>query len=388
MEETVDYLLREMLHGEGGFYSTQDADSEGEEGKFFVWTAEEISRILGEEHGEIFARIYDASEFGNFEGKNILHPILTVEQAAKLFKKEPAEITSLVALAKKRLFVEREKRIKPFRDDKIITSWNGLALSALAEAVNVCGKPEYREAADRTVEFFFSKMFKEGLLLHTYRNGTAKLAGYLDDYAFLGVGLLDLYEATFRRSHLERALELASIMLREFWDDADGAFFFTGKSHEELISRAKPIFDGSIPSGNALATQLLLRLYAMTGTEDYLNRAEKVLRSYYDAMQSQPFGFAHLLCAIDFYMEKPKEIVLVTDEQDPGAAELVRGIHSLYLPNKTLQLAGPGEPLDKISPLLAGKAAVDGKTTAYVCHNFTCSRPVTTWEELKALLET
>jgi uncharacterized protein YyaL (SSP411 family) len=376
-----------MLHGEGGFYSTQDADSEGEEGKFFVWTVEEITRILGEEDGEIFARIYDVTEFGNFEGKNILHPILTVEQAAQLFKKEPAEITSLIALAKKKLFAEREKRIKPFRDDKIITSWNGLALSALAEAINVSDKPEYQEAAERTVEFIFSKLFEDGLLLHTYRNGTAKLAGYLDDYAFLGIGLLDLYEATFRPSHLERALELGSIMLREFWDEADGAFFFTGKSHEQLISRAKPIFDGSIPSGNAMATQLLLRLYSMTGTEDYLQRAEKVLRSYYDAMQSQPFGFAHLLCAMDFYLAKPKEIVLVSGEKDPGAAELVRGIHSLYLPNKTLQLAAPGESLDKISPLLAGKTQVDGKPTAYVCHDFTCSLPVTTWEELKTLLE-
>jgi uncharacterized protein YyaL (SSP411 family) len=388
MEETVEYLLREMLHGEGGFYSTQDADSEGEEGKFFVWTAGEINRILGEEQGEIFGRIYDVTEFGNFERENILHPILTVDQAAKLFKKEPAEIAALIALAKKKLFVEREKRAKPFRDDKIITSWNGLALSALAEAINVSGKPKYRETAERTVEFIFSKMFEDSLLLHTYRNGTAKLAGYLDDYAFLGVGLLDLYEATFRPSYLERALELASIMVREFWDETDGAFFFTGKAHEELISRAKPIFDGSVPSGNALATQLLLRLSAMTGNEDYLKRAEKVLRSYYDAMQSQSFGFAHLLCAMDFYLEKPKEIVLVSGEKDTGAAELVRGIHSLYLPNKTIQLAGRGEPLDKISPLLAGKAPVDGKATAYVCHDFTCSRPVTTWEELKALLET
>ena len=387
VEETVDYLLREMLHREGGFYSTQDADSEGEEGKFFVWTADEINRVLGEEHGEIFGRIYDVTESGNFEEKNILHPILTVEQAAKFFKKDPVEITALIANAKKKLFEERETRIKPFLDDKIITSWNGLALSGLAEAINVSGKPEYREAAERTIDFIFSKMFKDGLLLHTYRDGTAKLPGYLDDYAFLGLGLLDVYEATFERNYLERAVELASIMLREFWDDADGAFFFTGNSHEELIGRAKPIFDGSIPSGNAMATQLLLRLYHLAGTEDYLQRAEKVLRSYYDAMQSQPFGFAHLLCALDFYLAKPKEIVLVADRKAPAATELVRGIHSLYLPNRTLQLVGPGESLEKISPLLAGKTQIDGKTTAYVCHNFTCSRPVTSWDELKPLLE-
>jgi uncharacterized protein YyaL (SSP411 family) len=384
--ESVEYLIREMLHSEGGFYSTQDADSEGEEGKFFVWNPEEINETLGVEQGEIFSRIYDVTEFGNFEGKSILHPVLTVEQAAKLFKKEPAEIAALVAGAKKKLFREREKRIKPFRDDKLITSWNGLALSGLAEAINIAGEPAYREAAEHTVAFIFSKMFRDGLLLHTYRDGTAKLPGYLDDYAFLGVGLLDLYEATFERHHLEHAIELAGIMLREFWDEADGAFFFTGKSHEQLISRAKPIFDGSIPSGNAMATQLLLRLYHFTGTEEYLQRAEKVLRSYYDAMESQPFGFAHLLCALDFHLEKPKEIVIVTGGSEDEGGELIRGLNSLYLPNKTVQIVFPGEPLEKVLPALAGKTQINGKTTAYVCHNFTCSAPVTSWDELKPLL--
>jgi len=284
------------------------------------------------------------------------------------------------------LFSEREKRIKPFRDDKIITSWNGLALSGLAEAINVSAKPEYREAAERTVEFIFSKMFKDGLLLHTYRDGTAKLPGFLDDYALLGLGLLDLYEGTFERNYLERALELAPIMLREFWDEADGGFFFTGNSHEQLISRAKPIFDGSIPSGNAMATQLLLRLFYLTGTEDYLHRAEKVLRSYYDAMENQPFGFAHLLCALDFHMEKPKEVVIVIGSSEDEATALIRGVHSVYLPNKTLQLIAAGEPLENVSPVLAAKMPIAGKTTAYVCHNFTCSAPVTSWDELKPLL--
>src|SRR5262249_52368430 len=282
VDETMTYLMREMLHSEGGFYSTQDADSEGEEGKFFIWSPQEINAILGEEAGEIFARIYDVSDFGNFEGKNILHPILSLEQASKLFRKDVREIAALVADSKEKLFHEREKRIKPFRDEKIITSWNGLVLSGLAEAINISPNRAYVESVNRTVQFIFSKMFRDGHLLHTYKDGKAKLLGYLDDYAFLAVGLLDPYETTFDRTHFECAIELADAMLSEFWDEKDGAFFYTGKYHEQLISRAKPVFDASIPSGNSIATHLLLRLYHLTGREDYLKRAEAVLRTYYD----------------------------------------------------------------------------------------------------------
>ena len=386
VDATMTYLVREMLHTEGGFYSTQDADSEGEEGKFFVWTEEEISQILGEEASEIFCRIYDASEAGNFEEKNILHPILTLEQASKFFRRDPKAIESLVSDAKVKLFEEREKRIKPFRDEKILTSWNGLMLSGLAEAIKISRHPAHLEAANRTVDFIFTKMFRDGRLLHTYKNGTAKILGYLDDYAFLAAGLLDLFEATLNRAHLDRAVELAEIMSDEFWDEAGGGFFYTGRSHERLIAQSKPIFDGSIPSGNAVATQVLLRLQHYTGKEDYLKRAERILRAYYNAMENQPFGFAHMLAALDFYLQKPKEVVLVGDKREPKTVELLTKIHSLYVPNMTLQLASPGDSLEKISSLLAGKKQIEDKPTVYVCHNFTCSRPVVEWDDLKPLL--
>ena len=387
VEETAGYLLREMFHSEGGFYSTQDADSEGEEGKFFVWEREEIMRILGEEVGEIFCRIYDVNDFGNFEGKNILHPIFAPEQSAKLFKKDLEKIRACLAEAKEKLFQEREKRVKPFRDEKILASWSGLALSALAEAGKVSDNPRYLDAAAKTVGFLFTQMFRDGFLLHTYKDGQAKILGYLDDYAFLAAGLLDLYEVTLDRSLLDRSLQLVETMIREFWDEMDGGFFFTGKSHEKLISRAKPAFDGSIPSGNSIAIQLLLRLYHYAGKEDYLQKAEKIFRLYYDAMEQQPFGFTHMLSALDFYLEKPKEIVLVGKREDPPHREIVRKIHSLYLPNKTLQALEPGERPEKISSLLAGKTQLNGRPTVYVCHNFTCSQPVTEWEEMKSLLE-
>ncbi|MGE5217418.1 MAG: thioredoxin domain-containing protein [Chloroflexota bacterium] len=386
VEETVAYLLREMAHPEGGFYSTQDADSEGEEGKFFVWTPDEINGLLGEEAGAIFCRIFDVSDDGNFEGKSILHPILTVAQASKFFRKEHSELEAFITGAKRLLFVEREKRVKPFRDEKIITAWNGLMLSGLAEAIKISDHPAWKNAARKTVEFIFSKLFRDGFLWHTYKDGQAKLLGYLDDYAFLAVGLLDLYETGFDRADLARAVELAEIMVREFWDECDGGFFFTGKSHEPLIGRAKPVFDASMPSGNAMATQLLLRLSHLTSNADYRSRAEKVLRSYYETMESQPFGFAHLLCALDLYLENPKEIVIVGNPTETGLKNFIAEVHSIFLPNKVLQLAAPDAALGNLSPLLQGKTQIEGKPTAYVCHNSTCSRPVTSPTKLKSLL--
>jgi uncharacterized protein YyaL (SSP411 family) len=388
VEESAGYLLREMHQPEGGFYSTQDADSEGEEGKFFVWTLAEIDALLGAEDGEVFARMYDVTEEGNFEEKNILHPILTVDQASKFFRKEKSEIEALIARTKEKLFTAREKRIKPFRDEKIIAAWNGLLLSGLAEAIKITGASSCLEASRRTVEFIFGRMFRDGYLLHVYKDGQAKLRGYLDDYAFVALGLLDLYEVLLDRSLIDRAMELVDIMLREFWDERGGGLFYTGKSHQPLISRAKPVFDASIPSGNAIAAQLLLRLYHLVGAEDYHTRAETILRSYYDAMVSQPFGFAHMLCALDQYLHPAKEIVIVGERSDARTTDLIKEIHSLYLPNKAVLIFAPGESLEKVSPLMVGKQQIDGRPTAYVCQNFTCSAPVTSWAELKRLLET
>jgi uncharacterized protein len=386
MEQTLDYLLREMLHSEGGFYSTQDADSEGEEGRFFIWSLAEINQVLGREDGEIFARMYDVTDSGNFEGKNILHPVLTVDQATRLFKKSPDQIEMLVANAKQKLFEVREQREKPFRDEKIIVSWNGLMLSGLAEALTISPKPSFLAAANRTIDLIFAKLFADGLLLHTYKDGQAKQLGFLDDYAFLAVGLLDFYQAAFDRSALQRATELTEIMVREFWDEKGGAFFYTGNSHEQLITRAKPVFDASVPSGNAKATELLLRMYHFTGREDFLSKAETTLRSYSHAMTGQPFGFAHMLCALDFYLQKPKEVVLIGSPDDSNTADLLAVIHSIYTPNMTLQIVAPDQLLETISALLRGKGQIGGKATAYVCHDYTCSAPVTDPGELKSLL--
>ena len=387
VEETLDYVLREMCQPEGGFYSAQDADSEGEEGKFFVWSREEILGLLGKECGDIFCRVYDVTDLGNFEGKNILHPILTVEQAAKYFRKEEPETEAVLAECRARLFEEREKRIKPFRDEKVIISWNGLMLSGVAAAYAVTGDARIREAGARTVDFIFTRMFENGLLLHTYKDGQAKLLGYLDDYAFLIAGLLDLFEATFEPELLERSKALARTMVEEFWDEENGGFFYTGKSHEQLISRTKPGFDSSIPSGNSVAVMDLLRLHHYTGDPDLLDRAAKTLRLHYDAMAKEPFGLSNMLGALDYHLSRPAEIVLVADRDDAAARALAEEIRHSYLPNKTFQWVSPDARLEEISPLLEGKTQVGGKPTVYVCRNFTCAPPVTDWEGLKPLLE-
>ena len=343
--------------------------------------------LLGKEHGDIFCRFYDVTDLGNFEGNNILHPILTVEQAAKYFSKEQEEIEVVLAESRARLFAEREKRIKPFRDEKVIVSWNGLMLSGVAAAYAVTGDARIREAGARTVDFIFTRMFDNGLLLHTYKDGQAKLLGYLDDYAFFIAGLLDLFEATFEDGLLDRSTALARTMVEEFWDEQNGGFFYTGKSHEQLISRTKPGFDSSIPSGNSVAAQVLMRLYHYTGEQGLLDRAEKTLRLHYEVMAKEPFGMSTMLAALDFHLSGPAEIVMVAGRDDADAGGIVQQVQDSYLPNKTLRWVSPDARLEEISPLLEGKSQIGGKPTVYVCRNFTCAPPVTDWEGLSPLLE-
>lgn len=387
VEEILTYVEREMRSPEGGFYSTQDADSEGEEGKFFVWTRDEVMRELGDEVGEIFCRYYEVTEVGNFEHRNILHPTLTLAQLAKLFRREEQEVTHLIAEAKRKLFAVRERRIKPGRDEKIITSWNGLMIAAFVEAYRVLGNPRYLGIARQGVEFILTRLSQGGRLLRTYKDGQAKYNAYLDDYAFLSAAFIDLYEATFERAYLERAVELTDLLIARFWDEKEGGFFFTGNDHEALISRSKSAFDGSIPSGNSVTTFNLLRLSYLTENQTYLVRAEQTLRLFYDAMEQNPFGFSYMLCALDFYLQRPKEIVLLGEKTAPETKEMLARIHDLFLPNKTLACFDASEQTDrKLPSQVAGRTQVEGKLTVYVCHNFTCSLPVTEWGALRELL--
>lgn len=387
VEDILAYVGREMVSPEGGFYSTQDADSEGKEGKFFVWDQDEVMRVLGDEVGEIFCRYYDVTDVGNFEQKNILHPTLELEQLARLFRREVDDITRLIDQAKDTLFDVREQRVKPDRDEKILTSWNGLMISAFAEAYKVLGNPDYLEVARRGIRFIQTALSHEGRLLRSYTNGRAKFNAYLDDYACFGAALLDVYEATFEPAYLDEAVAVADVLLERFWDAQEGGFFFTSSDHEALISRSKSAFDGSVPSGNSVAAFVLLRLYYATEQQDYLTKAETIFRLFYDALEQNPFGFSNMLCGLDFYLRRPKEIVLLGDPVSPETTALLRNIHGRFIPNKTLLCFDPERPPQHgIPSLLEGKTRIDDQLTAYVCHNFACSLPVTSWEELRPLI--
>lgn len=387
VEDILAYVEREMVGQEGGFYSTQDADSEGAEGKFFVWGQDEVMQILGDEAGEIFCRYYDVTDVGNFERKNILHPTLELDQLARLFRREVDEVKQLIGQAKDSLFAVREQRVKPGRDEKILTSWNGLMISAFAEAYKVLGNHDYLEVARRGIRFIQTALSREGRLLRSYKDGQAKFNAYLDDYACFSAALLDVYEATFEPEYLDEAVALTDVLLDRFWDTQEGGFFFTSSDHEALISRSKSAFDGSVPSGNSVAASVLLRLYYATERQDYLTKAETIFRLFYDALEQNPFGFSNMLCGLDLYLRRPKEIVLLGDPAAPATTALLRKIHRNFIPNKTLLCFDPARPPQQGVPsLLEGKTRIDDQLTAYVCHNFACSLPVTSWEELQALV--
>ncbi|MBI2457131.1 MAG: thioredoxin domain-containing protein [candidate division NC10 bacterium] len=390
VRDTLAYVRREMLHPEGGFYSTQDADSQGEEGRFFVWTRDEILAHLGEDVGQLFCRAYDVTEAGNFErGRSILNRPGSLESLAARFGMGAAEAEAILAGACRKLFEVRERRERPFRDEKILTSWNGLMISACAEAYTVLGDAAALDAAVRSAEFVLAHLLRDGRLLRTFKDGRAKLNGYLDDYAFFAAALLDLHQATFDRRYLDQAVALHERMIAQFWDEREGGFFFTSADHEALIDRPKSAYDHSIASGASVATQTMLRLHALTGSAADLTRAERVLRVFRGQMEHNPFGFGNLLCALDWYAETPYEIVIVGERSAPDARALLRAVHQEFVPNKVVLVAGPQElgELPAVRDLLAGKGQVDGRATAYVCHRFTCSAPVTDPAALQAMLK-
>ena len=390
--EVLDYVQREMLHPEGGFYATQDADSEGEEGKFFVWTKAEVDELIGDD-SRLFCRYYDVTEAGNWEsGSNILHLTVSLQQLANLFQTDVETAAEKIEAARRVLFRVREQRIKPFRDEKILTAWNGLMLSGMIDAATALGDDQAMQTVRQTIAFLHQKMLRDGLLLRSHKDGQSKLAGYLDDYAFFAGALLDAFEVTFESSYFDLARQLTDTLLLDFWDDVNGGFFFTGRRHETLIDRVKSGTDQAIPSGTAVATRNLLRLYAHSGEAEYLDRAERVLRIYRQHMEQQPFGYGSLVGVCVDYLNRPQEIVLIGEPDAPDTRDMLDTVYRSYVPYKTLIQIDPQHVESAVAALpllrdvLAGKSQVGGKATVYVCHDFTCSLPVTEPAELAALL--
>jgi uncharacterized protein len=387
-EGTLDYVVREMTDAAGGFYSTQDADSEGVEGKFFVWSLSETRRLLGEADAALFAAYYSVTEEGNFEGENILNVTRDLAEVAGAQKVSVGRLSEVLASGRQKLFDARERRIKPARDEKVLTAWNGLMLASFAEAGAILGRSDYTDIARRNARFTLDNLRKDGLLLRTYKDGQAKLNAYLEDYAFFIDGLLTLFETTGEAPWLVEALALTETMIGEFWDDQDGGFFYTGRSHEELIVRSKDFFDNATPSGNSVAAEVLLRIGLLTDNADYQRRAATILRLTAAALGRYPSGFGRMLCALDFHLGKPKEIAIVGSPDSNDTRLLQKELWQTYLPNKVVALAAPGDgAASRMSPLLRGRPQLQGQATAYVCESFTCKQPVNTPSELASQLQ-
>ncbi|MCS7079843.1 MAG: thioredoxin domain-containing protein [Chloracidobacterium sp.] len=390
VEETLDYVVREMTAPDGGFYATQDADSDGEEGKFFVWTPDEIHALLdgplGRAEAEMVCRYFDVTEAGNFEGtgKSVLSTPLSIETVARLKDVTPETLEDVLKRAKRILFEARERRVKPGRDEKRLAAWNGLMLYAFARAAAALGRDDYRAVAERNAEFVLGTMYCDGVLYRSHKDGQNKFPGYQEDYACYAEGLLALYELTGRPKYFVAARELTDAMLVQFDDPEGGAFFFTGDRHERLITRVKDVFDNATPSGNSVAVDVLLRLAVLTGETRYRTRAENILQTLSGSLAKMPSGFGQLLCALDFYLADVREVVIVGPPTASETQALRRVVEETFRPHRVVALVDPDDADHGRQVALAARRTMQGgKPTAYVCRNFTCQSPTTSPDELR-----
>ena len=390
--EIFTYILRDMTSPEGGFYSAEDADSEGHEGRFYVWRPEEIKRHLGKEEGELFCRVYGVSPEGNFEeGTSVLHIPRPVEHFAAGEKMDPKELGKILDRGRERLFHVREKRIHPLKDDKVLTSWNGLMIAALAKGYQALGDPLFSDAACRAADFILGRMrTPQGRLYRRWREGEVAISGFLEDYAFLVWGLIELYEATFRVRYLEEAIHLNQLMIELFGDKERGGFFFSGKDNESLITRQKELYDGATPSGNSVAALNLLRLARMTGKIDLDKEVEGLLRAFSSTVAEAPMAFTQFLNFLDFYLGPSQEIVLVGKPDWETTRAITAAIQQKFLPNKVLLFRAEddtGKKLAELCPFVEGMKSTDRKATAYLCEGFSCKTPLTDLAAIQEALE-
>jgi uncharacterized protein YyaL (SSP411 family) len=388
-EGVLDYVKRAMTSPEGGFYSAEDADSEGEEGKFYVWRTDEIVEALGEEDAAIFMRYYGVTEEGNFEGKNVLTISSSIDQLAREFSMAEDEVRTTLQRGRERLFAVREQRPRPGRDDKILTSWNALMLRAFALAGRIFNRVEYLDIARRNADFLLSSLRQGSTLLHFYKQEPGEVEAFLDDYAYLIEALITLYETVFELHWLEEAKTLADRMIESFADEVHGGFFDTAHHQSlQLPVRPKTLFDSAVPSGNATASAALLRLAALTGENRYERYGLGPLRLVRDALTKQPLALGKMLCALDFYLATPHEIAIIGDPARADTRALLDIVFQRFLPNTVIAVSPPAQvqAASNLVPLLSGRSVLDGKATAYVCERYTCKLPVTTADALAAQL--
>jgi uncharacterized protein len=396
--QTITYILRDMTHHGGGFYTAEDADSEGEEGKFYLWTMAEIKDTLSKDEASLFFDLFDIREAGNFHpdfgeetrGSNIPHLQRTLEEAGAAKKLSADIVRNTLEEVRQKLFIRREKRIHPFKDDTILTDWNGLMIGALAQAARILDTPAYLAPARQAADFIQKRMAgTDGSLLHSFRTGQASVNGNLDDYAFMIFGLIELYEATYDANYLKQALKLNEFMLAHFWDEGEGGFYFTPDNSRDVISRIKEFYDGAIPSGNSMAAFNLTRLAMITGDITIMKKAAAIWRAFSGSVRQSLPAHTYLLAALDLAAGPSYEIIVVGQTPDPAQSELLRALRSTYLPHQVTIFSSSNDTTgekNQLAPFIQGMVCIEGKETAYICTNQACQAPLTDPEAMLEIL--
>ncbi|PRR80084.1 Glycosyl Hydrolase Family 88 [Clostridium liquoris] len=381
-EKILNYILRNMTSPQGGFYSAEDADSEGEEGKFYLWDLEEINKVLGEEQCKIFSSVYGISKNGNFEGRNIPNLI------EKNLEDTDEDLIKKLDSCRDKLFNYREKRIHPFKDDKILTSWNALAIVAFAYAGRVFNNEKYVNAGEKASEFILNNLLREdGRLLARYREDEGAHLAYLDDYAFLIWALIGLYEATFNVKYLDKAIYFNKEMIRLFWDETSAGFFLYGKDGEQLIYKPKESYDSAIPSGNSVAVYNMLRLSRITGDTELGEMASKTFDNFGGNVKNNLESHSFFLTAFIYSVKENKQIVIAGELEDNITREMIKEINNRFLPFTMVLLNNHGSNLNKFIPFIEHERKIKDKTTAYICENFSCHKPVDNIMDFLQLLD-
>lgn len=394
-EEIIEYVLRDMTSTEGGFYSAEDADSEGIEGKFYVWSVDEIRDVLDEKDAQLFITTYNLEVEGNFSeestksetGDNIPHLKHSISEIAKRIKLNQPELDLRLENIRKKLFAVREKRVHPYKDDKILTDWNGLMIAALAKTARVLDNREIEDAAKKSMNFILTKMRKSnGRLFHRSRDGEISIQATIDDYAFVIWGLLELYETTFDLIYLKTAIELQEIQNKYFWDNANGGFYFTANDAEKLLTRSKDVYDGAIPSGNSVSFNNLLKLGRLTANSEFEELASQMSKTFSDVVNNSPTGTTMMLQGINFALGNSSEVIIVGNNKSDDAKELLQQLNNKFIPNKVVLFKSEDnqKELEQIAPFTKDYILEEENLMVYVCKNFNCNIPTS---DIKTVLE-
>jgi hypothetical protein len=397
--EIFSYVLRDMTNREGGFYSAEDADSEGEEGRFYLWTLDEVRHVLSQEEADLITEVFTMKKNGNFveeatgreTGKNILVLKKPLAAIASDLAIPLEELIQRLGTARARLLEARARRVHPHKDDKILTDWNGLMIAALAKGAQAFEEPLYENAARRSADFILANMVDaKGRLYHRYRDGEAAIGAFLDDYAFLTWGLIEVYETTFESRYLQKAIDLNAMMLKYFWDGKGGGFYFTADDADRVLVRKKEIYDGAVPSGNAVAMSNFLRLARLTGHQEYEEKAAALSRAFSDSIAPSPGAYTQFMIALDLARGPSYEVVIVGDPQAEDTKAMVGALRKAFVPNKVVIFRPAGEEAPDITSLAGftkDLAYLNNKATAYVCRAFRCELPTTEAHQMLALLK-